>query len=66
MIKIKDSVSGFSHLIGAILSIVGTYFLLINARNTEEVVIDSNTGKTEFLPKNSIYYIDRLSKLNTA
>lgn len=37
-----------------------------DAKNTEEIVIDSNTGKTEFLPKNSIYYIDRLSKLNTA
>jgi len=48
MIKIKDSVSGFSHLIGAILSIIGTYFLLINARNTEEVVCFLVFGITSF------------------
>ncbi|MFA7141706.1 MAG: hemolysin III family protein [Candidatus Paceibacterota bacterium] len=28
MIKIKDPISGFSHLLGVILSVVGTFFLL--------------------------------------
>ncbi|MFA6660976.1 MAG: hemolysin III family protein [Bacilli bacterium] len=49
MIKIKDPVSGFSHLIGSVLSIIGTYFLLVNARNTEEIICFLVFGITSFL-----------------
>ena len=49
MIKIKDPVSGFSHLIGSVLSIIGTYFLLVNARSTEEIICFLVFGITSFL-----------------
>jgi hemolysin III len=49
MIKIKDPVSGFSHLIGVILSIVGTYILLINAQNIEQIICFLVFGITAFI-----------------
>ena len=49
MIKLKDPVSGFSHLIGSILSIIGTYFLLVNAKSTEEIVCFLIFGITAFV-----------------
>jgi len=36
--KIKDPISGISHLIGAILAIVGIVFLLINSKNLTETI----------------------------
>lgn len=38
MIKIKDPVSGFSHLIGVFLSIAGIIMLLMNSHNLKEIV----------------------------
>ncbi|MDD4358768.1 MAG: hemolysin III family protein [Candidatus Pacebacteria bacterium] len=38
MIKIKDPISGFSHLIGAILAIIGTSFLVANAQNNTQLI----------------------------
>lgn len=38
MIKIKDPVSGFSHLIGTIMSIIGSCFLLANAQNMTQAI----------------------------
>lgn len=35
--KIKDPISGFSHLVGFILSIIGTIFLLLSANNFNEI-----------------------------
>ena len=49
MIKIKDPVSGFSHLLGAILSIIGTYFLLTNSKTIEETVCFLIFGISSFL-----------------
>lgn len=49
MIKIKDPVSGFSHLLGAILSIIGTYFLLANSKTIEETVCFLIFGISSFL-----------------
>ena len=59
MIKIKDPVSGFSHLIGVILSIVGTYFLLINAQNTEQIICFLIFGITFFVlyTASTIYHL---------
>jgi len=49
MIKIKDPVSGFSHLIGVILSIIGSYFLLINAHNMAQIICFLIYGITAFI-----------------
>ena len=59
MIKIKDPVSGFSHLVGAILSIVGTYFLLINAQGTEQIICFLIFGITSFVlyTASTIYHL---------
>lgn len=38
MFKIKDPFSGFSHLVGAILIIIGTFFLLVNAKALKEII----------------------------
>ena len=59
MIKIKDPVSGFSHLVGVILSIVGTYFLLINAQSTEQIICFLIFGITSFVlyTASTIYHL---------
>lgn len=59
MIKIKDPVSGFSHLIGAILTIAATFFLLINAKNTEEIICFLFFGITAFIlyTSSTIYHL---------
>lgn len=36
--KIKDPISGLSHLIGAVISIFGLVFLILNAKNTIDLV----------------------------
>lgn len=59
MIKIKDPVSGFSHLVGVILSIVGTYFLLINAQSIEQIICFLIFGITFFVlyTASTIYHL---------
>ena len=49
MIKIKDPVSGFSHLLGAVLSVIGTYFLLIKSETIEEMACFLIFGISSFL-----------------
>ena len=59
MIKIKDPVSGFSHLVGVMLSIVGTYFLLINAQSIEQIICFLIFGITSFVlyTASTIYHL---------
>jgi len=49
MIKIKDPVSGFSHLVGVVLSVMGSYFLLANAQNTAQIICFLIFGLTAFI-----------------
>ena len=49
MKKIKDPVSGFSHLIGACLAVLGTILLLINSQNSIETISFLVFGITIFI-----------------
>ena len=59
MIKIKDPVSGFSHLIGVILAIIGTIILVINAQDVKEIVCFLIFGITAFVlySASTIYHL---------
>jgi hemolysin III len=45
----KEKISGYSHLIGALLSIVGIVLLLINSKTITETVSFLIFGLTAFL-----------------
>lgn len=55
--KIKDPISGFSHLLGAFISIIGTVFLLIQSENFVEFVSFLIFGLSmSFLYSSSAFY----------
>ena len=68
MVKIKDPVSGFSHLAGAILSVAGLVFLIIYAALFGEGAWDIvsftifGTGLILLYTFSSLYHLLNLSK----
>jgi len=59
MKKIKDPVSGFSHLIGVCLAVLGTILLLINSQNSIETISFLVFGITIFIlySSSTVYHL---------
>ncbi len=65
--KIKDPVSGFSHLFGALISIVGLVFLILKAKSSIDIVSVAIFGTSLILlyTASAIYHLLNVSEKTT-